>query len=286
MPNPYMGLMSPQQMEEEKLRQMAEGLRGRASTGGRLATSSLAPVQAQGRLMQTEATQQARDIGLQQYRALKDETDRINDKARADALSGVTGFSKVSNSAAEKFEKKAIDLSSVSSLIERFSDDYSGGLPGQQAASNLLSSAGMGSEAMDESNEWWGDWNKYYENVARHELFGSALTAAEQKAWRQSTITPSMDPEQIRSRLKTLGALNQKLASYMANNALNKRWDPTYVKGVMDVVLPEEAYGDLDTYRKTQDEISKRVTSNVVADKALEDMSLEELRALKAQMGM
>ena len=49
---------------------------------------------------------------------------------------------------------------------------------------------------------WWQDYDRY-KNMVRHELFGSALTGTEQKAFVAADITPGMTPEQVSRNLAT-----------------------------------------------------------------------------------
>jgi hypothetical protein len=60
--------------------------------------------------------------------------------------------------------------------------------------------AGVGTEAMRQGASWWQDYARY-RNQVRNELFGSALTAPEARAFEQADIQPGMDPEQIRRNL-------------------------------------------------------------------------------------
>lgn len=59
---------------------------------------------------------------------------------------------------------------------------------------------GVGTEAMQQGAQWWQDYARY-RNQVRNELFGSALTAAEARAFEQADIQPGMDPKQIKTNL-------------------------------------------------------------------------------------
>lgn len=60
--------------------------------------------------------------------------------------------------------------------------------------------------------QWWQDMEAL-QNQARHELFGSALTAGELAAWNKANITPRMDPEQIRENLQRRSEIEARAAS-------------------------------------------------------------------------
>lgn len=59
---------------------------------------------------------------------------------------------------------------------------------------------GVGTEAMAQGATWWQDYARY-RNQVRNELFGSALTAPEARAFEQADIQPGMAPDQIRANL-------------------------------------------------------------------------------------
>lgn len=63
--------------------------------------------------------------------------------------------------------------------------------------------------------QWWQDMDQL-QNQTRHELFGSALTATELKAWEKTSITPRMDPEQIKQNLKRRQEIEARAASKLA----------------------------------------------------------------------
>lgn len=57
--------------------------------------------------------------------------------------------------------------------------------------------------------EWWRNFRSF-DNIERHALFGSALTAQEKGEWKRTTVTPLSSPEQIRSALATRKRLSEK----------------------------------------------------------------------------
>jgi hypothetical protein len=50
--------------------------------------------------------------------------------------------------------------------------------------------------------EWWQSYARDSEIIERHALFGAALTATEQAAWRAADINPNMAPDMIRRNLQ------------------------------------------------------------------------------------
>lgn len=65
--------------------------------------------------------------------------------------------------------------------------------------------------------QWWQDMDQL-QNQTRHELFGSALTATELKAWEKTSISPRMDADQIKSNLSRRQAIEARAASKLARS--------------------------------------------------------------------
>lgn len=65
--------------------------------------------------------------------------------------------------------------------------------------------------------QWWQDMDAL-QNQTRHDLFGSALTATELKAWEKTSITPRMDAEQIKTNLSRRQAIEARAASKLARS--------------------------------------------------------------------
>lgn len=82
-------------------------------------------------------------------------------------------------------------------------------------AANSLGARGVGTENMQRGSAWWADYARF-RNTIRNELFGSALTATEQRAFEQADITPGMAPEQIRQNLQRQQEAAQSAARKLA----------------------------------------------------------------------
>lgn len=63
--------------------------------------------------------------------------------------------------------------------------------------------------------QWWQDMDAL-QNQTRHNLFGSALTATELKAWEKTSISPRMDADQIQQNLKRRQEIEARAASKLA----------------------------------------------------------------------
>lgn len=285
---PYQDMMSMGvPSEEERMMMLAQQLRGSSGMGAQLSTSSLEPIRQQGQLMQKQADSRAEKIGLQKYRQAQLAQKKESDEAKAKAISEYRNFSSMSNSASERFEAKAKEAGTIMSLAGRFNPEFVNTTPVGDLE-NWISNNLLGTEGMKAQAEWWRDFKKFYENPARHKLFGSALTASEIAAWKASSITPNSTPEEIERSLRTLNKMVQKWSVDEVKNALNKTTNPKYVRGVYEHILPAEAFDDPSSYGKTlQEELSSpdyRTTNAPQGggERSLESMSLEELMALKA----
>ena len=289
--DPFTAMMSMEDLPEEQLRALANQLRGTAATGGQLSTSTIEPVQQQAKLMQLQSNDQAQRIGLQnakkaelEERKAQREANRLEKamdrQARLMAASmkakGDKGY-KLSDTAAKKFRDRAETIGVIRDLSNSFEDDYAGSIPFLGEAENWLANKGVGTDKQKGQSEWWGNWKKFYENIERNRLFGSALTDSEQRQWRASNITPDMEAGQIRSRLKVLNDLSQKAAAFEAKD-LTLRGHGEYAQEMMEAqgILPRSAFDDLDSFMEQK---STAVSKGAYPNKAgeFDGMSDEEL---------
>lgn len=98
----------------------------------------------------------------------------------------------------EKLVKKSETLDQLKNLNSSFKPEF-GGFVSDKAGDTAAWLASRG-EGKDDISSWWRGYNDYAQYV-RHELYGSAFTATEQKAWDATNITPGMNPEKIKENL-------------------------------------------------------------------------------------
>lgn len=89
----------------------------------------------------------------------------------------------------------------VTSFAKTFQDRFSGYTPGTGDIRMMAGRAGYAGKDTRDAANWWQGYDRY-KNVIRNDLFGSALTPAEQQQWEKADITPTMDPTQVRENLK------------------------------------------------------------------------------------
>jgi hypothetical protein len=153
----------------------------------------------------------------------------------------------------EKLAKQGVQLEGVKRYGETFKDEFSGyGRGGESMmaiARNLPILTGPTTES---AATWWQDYDRY-KNTVRNELFGSALTEAEQRAFESADITPNMDPKQIRANLArqkeaTESALARKTRALTASG-----YNPEAIEGAVGVPLDELRVGGKDQGQLTKE---------------------------------
>ena len=88
------------------------------------------------------------------------------------------------------------------SFAKTFKPEYIGPRAAALVETGFAGSFASRDPKTQEMAQWWRDF-KANDNVERHALFGSALTAAEKSAWKATTVTPLSSPEQIQSAIAT-----------------------------------------------------------------------------------
>ena len=121
-------------------------------------------------------------------------------------------------------EKAALELGSeynaIRNLASTFKDEYSGDLRSSLQREFGKAAGGMAPEATQAMTRWWSDQAYMDELPKRHELFGAALTATEQRSWKDAAINPSLAPSVIRDRLATRQRIMEDAASRMKASAV------------------------------------------------------------------
>jgi hypothetical protein len=67
---------------------------------------------------------------------------------------------------------------------------------------------GFGSPEAEKATEWWRDF-KSMDNVERHELFGAAITAGEEAAWKATTVNPWDGEAKVRNAIRRRREIQQ-----------------------------------------------------------------------------
>lgn len=106
-------------------------------------------------------------------------------------------FKQIPEGLSKRVEAEVAQRDALSRSLSSFQDGYGGNVAGslENLAQGIYSGVGTPGQ-----RDWWADFAAT-DNQIRNELFGSALTAAEQRAYNATTVTPRMDPKEIRRNL-------------------------------------------------------------------------------------
>lgn len=146
----------------------------------------------------------------------------------------------------QKLAKQGVQLEAVKRYGDTFKDEFSGyGRGGETTmfiARNLPLFTGPTTES---AATWWQDYDRY-KNVVRNELFGSALTEGEQRAFESADITPNMDPKQIRANLARQKSATESALAKTTRSLTASGYSPDAVEGAIGLPLEELKVGDKD----------------------------------------
>lgn len=287
--DPYLALMGQTPTPQQQAA-MAQALRGQAALGGRLAASSIAPVSAQGVQMQQQADETARGIGLASYRnkMLEQQQQAMEARVLQSAIAAqskaakggeASQFSKISGGRADKLYSETEKAGTVLSLARAMpAAANSAGVPLLGSAKNFLATNApiLASDRMEKDADMWRQWNMEYNNILRHDLFGSALTATEASAWRAASVNPNMTPEQIERNMSVISRIIQYKAGKRATALMNEGRPPQWIYDNYVDVLPEEFWSDpeawLGTTRALVAEFPESLPLNELSDEALSEL--------------
>jgi hypothetical protein len=139
----------------------------------------------------------------------------------------------------EKLAKKGVQLEGVTRYGETFKDEFAGyGRGGESTmwiARNLPILAGPTTES---AATWWQDYDRY-KNTVRNELFGSALTTAEQTAFESADITPNMKPDIIRANLARQKEATKSALAKTTRALTASGYNPEAIEGAVGVPLAD-----------------------------------------------
>lgn len=261
--DPYLAMMG-QPADDQQRQAMARLLREQGRAGGALSTSSIDTVADQGARMQESALGQAENIGLQKARQ-----DRLNSEKEDRLLRRALEAQELANeeddygykiSPSERKEARTLtdnwrqQVSSLQSWDPSKQTQALGGAQGWLAERGL----NVGSEA-DELQAWWAQFRQW-ENAARNDLFGSALTGPELRAWNATSINRSMDPSTVRKYIEARKPIIEARGAQRALTMMSEGHKPDALKSYFRKILPEGALDDKEKLRRFADEKDDQVS--------------------------
>ncbi|WP_343518090.1 transglycosylase SLT domain-containing protein [Sphingomonas sp.] len=117
--------------------------------------------------------------------------------------------------------------------VGAFQDDYAGNTLTGGLENTMQGLLGTGTPGQ---RDWWANFQSI-DNQIRNDLFGSALTATEKKAYQDTTVSPRMDPAQVRKnltrRLRIIEAVLERRRKTLKANKFDSE--------AVDALIGEEA---------------------------------------------
>ncbi|WP_347270349.1 hypothetical protein [Rhizorhabdus histidinilytica] len=144
----------------------------------------------------------------------------------------------IPQTAVDKLSKRIDARDSLGRSLSTFRNDFGGNTITGSLENWLQGKFGTGTPGQ---RDWWAN---FYEtdNQIRNDLFGSALTATEQAAYERTTITPSMQPSEIRENLKRRNTIIRKALERQKKVLLANKYEPEAVEALFsDDPLAERA---------------------------------------------
>ena len=148
-----------------------------------------------------------------------------------DAIEGTT--SKAGRSIPVSLENKLTEQMDIFNALDRavsnWNDGYSGNaLTGGMETVIQRMFGGIGTPGQA---EWWSDFRST-DNLIRNQMFGSALTETEKKAYEATTISERTDPKVARERLAKRRAIIQQALRRRARTMAANGYNPDAISAV------------------------------------------------------
>ncbi len=200
----------------------------RAAAEGRALRQSLAIIAAGNRDSAREARTDLADEGA--LRHARDTADREYRQALADR-----GDKPLAGTLDKSLREVTAQADIMGELLrdsrpEFFSQGLSSAAPVMEA--KMLAARTLGEAApkdMQDLNAFWARFKRSVDMLVRHENFGSALTAMEQKFWREVAVTPGLGYEKGMDLLRKLKIDTERTLQDAAGVALANRVNPEAV---------------------------------------------------------
>ena len=182
----------------------------------------------------------------------------------------------IPESASKRYEGDVGIYANLKGAVGGFKDDYGGNLVGglENAAQSLYS--GIGTEGQ---REWWAQF-RTIDNQIRNDLFGSALTDSEKRAYEATTVSPSMDPKIIKQNISTRAEIIRKAMTRRTEFMKKNGYNPDAVDALAGEYLPDFAPGYSAKPGAPQDQQSSGDRSGVIDPAGTGDIGFNQERAV------
>jgi hypothetical protein len=121
-------------------------------------------------------------------------------------------------SALNKLAPKLEAVDAYESFVSTWKPEYTGPVgagPALAKATNYVGRYAPIKTGFEEQANWWQNYNAQA-NIVRNQLFGSALTSAEQRLFEEANITPGMKADMVEKRLGQQAAAARSAAAKLA----------------------------------------------------------------------
>lgn len=147
----------------------------------------------------------------------------------------------------DKLRGAVNQFADFTSLVDTFNDDFGGNWAGGiENTAQRYSPVPVGTEGQA---DWWASLARI-DNLIRNDLFGASLTSGEKQAYAKTTITPGMNPDEIRRNMETREQIMRGALSRYVNGLKAGGWNEQEIDALLgDVaqrVFPEQAQRDGD----------------------------------------
>lgn len=126
-------------------------------------------------------------------------------------------------------------------LSGSFRNDFGGNALTGGLENTIQGLTGLGTPGQ---RDWWADF-RAMDNQIRNQLFGSALTEHEKRAYEATTISPRMDPKEIRKNLQRRKQIVDAALARQQNFLKQNRYDPEAVDALFETFgsAPSSGWG-------------------------------------------
>ncbi len=184
----------------------------------------------------------ARDAQNREHQRRADEAALLRSQAAMERAkkAGTPAPKALPISAGKDLQETRLQLDKIVGLKNTFKDAYARtSIPGGRTLSNTLSKLGVGTDAMDEAQNWWRQFDFDFTLPMRNKTFGATLSTNEQKAWSDAAAGKEMKADQIKDILNSMERwqktnLEQKAAMYRSG------YNPAMVDAAAGVEHQEE----------------------------------------------
>lgn len=158
-----------------------------------------------------------------------------------------------STTALEKARKDVKLAAQTRATLDDFKIDYANdsGIPMFGTLQNMFSKH-LPKQANDEINaqgEWWKKLRRFHDLLAKHELFGAALSKGEAQSWVDANINENASPEQAQAYVEMMKeAIDAEMLSRKDTDIGAGGYDPAKVDAVYKPYT-DNVYGDALTGR-------------------------------------